>query len=69
MNRVARYGGFVYFSKSSIYRVTHSLCQPKYLSSHYKIIAMSPPEPSLIIRSNVSFNLYRAFSGIKDNFA
>ena len=34
-------------------------------SFSYKMIAINPPDPSLIILSNVSFNLYRAFSGIK----
>lgn len=36
---------------------------------NYKIIAINPPDPSLMIRSNVSFNLYRAFSGINASFA
>ncbi len=35
----------------------------------YKMIAIRPPEPSLIILSNVSFSLNLAFSGIRDSFA
>src|SRR5699024_5889968 len=35
-------------------------------NSCYKIIAINPPELSFIILYNVSFNLYRAFSGISD---
>lgn len=42
---------------------------PNEESFHYKIIAINPPEPSLMILSSVSFNLYLAFSGINDNFA
>src|SRR5699024_1940460 len=37
--------------------------------SSYKIMAIKPPEPSLMILSNVSFNLYLAFSGINEIFA
>ena len=35
----------------------------------YSIIAISPPEPSFMILSNVSLSLYLAFSGINDSFA
>ena len=36
---------------------------------NYRIIAINPPDPSFIILSSVSFNLYLAFSGINDNLA
>src|SRR5699024_10660390 len=44
------------------------VCRPAFLLC-YKIMAMSPPDPSLIILSKVSFNLQRAFSGINAIFA
>src|SRR5699024_12171952 len=39
---------------------------PILIYKNYNIIAMSPPDPSLIILSKVSFNLYLAFSGISE---
>jgi hypothetical protein len=42
---------------------------PSGVLNAYRIIAIKPPDPSLIILSNVSFNLYLAFSGIRESFA
>lgn len=60
-------GNFSYFREFPVRFTYKKKKRPQW--SHYKIMAINPPEPSLIILSKVSFNLYLAFSGIISSFA